>query len=301
VFSWLGSYDQLVFAGILINVLLVLSLFVVFQCGVLSLATIGFMADGAYTASLLVTKEGWATLPAIAAGAALSAAFAYVFGRLVLHLRGIYLALGTFALGQVFVLGIANFSFTGGPAGVVGMPLDVSTTQLFIVVVVVGMLFELVHHSFIGRALRSIRLDERVAEGVGIDVARYRTWAFTASGALAGLAGAIQSFQTGVISPDQYNFALLVQMLAIAMIAGGYWWFGSFVTALAIGIIQQWIGTATPLINGLLYGALLVAVMLVLPNGLTDPRLLRRLRPRRRRHPSPIDPGPAQAMPGKAP
>jgi branched-chain amino acid transport system permease protein len=277
----MNAYTQLVAAGILVNAILVLSLFVVFQCGVLSLATVGFMADGAYTASLLVIKQHWPAALALLAGALLAAAFAYVFGRLVLHLRGIYLALGTFALGQVFVLGIANLSFTGAAAGLVGMPVDVTLTDMVVVVVVIGIVLQLVHVSYVGRALRAIRLDERVAAGTGINVVRYRTLAFTASGALAGLAGGLGAFQTGVISPDQYSFTLLVQLLALAMIAGSYLWAGGLVTAIVIGIAQQYIGTTDPLVEGLLYGGLLIVVMMLVPNGITDPRLLRRLTPAR--------------------
>ena len=283
MFNWLNAYTQLVAAGILVNAILVMSLFVVFQCGVLSLSAVGFMADGAYTASLLATRQHWPTVLALAAGTLLAGLFAFIFGRLVLHLRGIYLALGTFALGQVFVLGIANFSFTGAAAGVLGIPVDVTFTELVVVVIVLGLILQLVHFSFVGRALRAIRLDERVASGAGIDVARYRTLAFTASGALAGLAGGFEAFQTGVISPDQYSFALLVQLLALAMIGGSYLWAGGLVTSIVIGVLQQYIGTTNALFEGLLYGGLLVVVMMLVPNGITDPRLLRRLTPSRLR------------------
>lgn len=281
MFSWLNAYSQLVAAGILINILLVLSLFVVFQCGVLSLASIGFMADGAYTAALLSTKQHWPAVPAIAAGALLTGVLAYIFGRLVLHMRGIYLALGTFALGQVCVLGIANFSWTGGDQGVVGIPIDTTPTELLGVVIVVGVLLQLIHRSFLGRALRAVRLDERVAAGVGVDVSRYRVWAFVASGILAGLAGGLEAFETGVISPDQYNFTLLVQILALAMIAGAYLWLGSVISAVGIGVAQQYIGTTSAVVEGLLYGGLLLVVMIMAPDGITDPRLLRRLTPTR--------------------
>jgi hypothetical protein len=66
-------------------------------------------------------------------------------------------------------------------------------------------------------------------------------------------------------------------MLALAMIAGSYLWAGSVVAAIAIGVAQQYIGTTDALAEGLLYGGLLVVVMILVPNGITDPRLLRRL------------------------
>lgn len=280
MFSWMDAYTQFVAVSILINALLVLSMFVVFQCGVLSLASIGFMADGAYTAALLSTKGHWPAVPAIIGGAVLAGALAAVFGRLVLHIRGVYLALGTFALGQVCVLGIANFGFTGGPQGVTGIPVDVTFGELVIVVAGAGVLFEILHRSYVGRALRAARLDERVAEGVGVNVVRYQLVAFVASGTLAGLAGGLEAFRTGVISPDQYNFTLLVQILAVAMIGGSYYWLGGVGMAVAIGVLRQYIGSTSSLWEGFLYGGLLIFVMLAAPNGVADPRLFRLLRRR---------------------
>jgi branched-chain amino acid transport system permease protein len=275
VFSWLGAYDQFVGGTLLIHVLLVLSLFVVFQCGVLSLATVGFMADGAYTAALLSTKGHLAPGLCIAAGALLTGVLALVVGRVILRLRGIYLALGTFAFGQVCVLLIANWSYTGGTAGIIGIPTSVGMTTAFVAVVVVCVLLQLLHRSRYGRALRAMRLDDRVAAGVGVNTTNYRVLAFAASGVIAGLAGGLDAFRTVIISPGQYNFTLLVQLLALAMIGGAYHWFGGVVSALVIGLIQQELGLQGPLVQGLLYGGLLLVVMLLLPEGIVDRRMLR--------------------------
>ncbi len=277
MFSWLGAYDQFVGGSLLVNVLLVMSLFVVFQCGVLSLATVGFMADGAYTASLLSTKAHWSIPACILVGALAAGLIALIFGRLVLHLRGIYLALGTFALGQVCVLVISNIAFTGGNEGIAGIPTSVGLTSIFWVVVVVCIGLQVLHRSRPGRALRAMRLDDRVASGVGVNVSRYQAWAFALSGTLAGLAGGLEAFRTSIISPDQYNFTLLIQVLALAMIGGSFHWSGGVLAALVIGSVQQVIGEASNTVDGFLYGGLLVAVMLVLPEGIVDRRLLRRL------------------------
>jgi branched-chain amino acid transport system permease protein len=272
VFNWLDPYSQFVGIALLVNVLLVLSLFVAFQCGVLSLASVGFAADGAYTAALLNTKESWPPALSIAAGALAAGLLALVFGRLILHLRGIYLALGSFALGQVCVLIIANMSFTGGNEGIIGIPTTVSLTTIAVIVVVVCALLQILHQSRTGRALRAMRLDDRVAAGVGVNTPAYRAWAFAASGVIAGLAGALGAFSTVTISPGQYDFTLLVQILAMAMIGGAYHWSGGVIAALVIGIIQQDLGQVAPLVQGLLYGGLLVVVMMLLPEGIVDRR-----------------------------
>jgi branched-chain amino acid transport system permease protein len=278
VFDWMDPYSQFVGGSLLVDVLLVLSLFVVFQCGVLSLATVGFCADGAYIAALLSMKADWPTPLCVIAGALGTGLIALVFGRLILRMRGIYLALGSFALGQVCVLVIANIGFTGGNEGIVGIPTDVGITGLAITVVVCCVLLQILHQSRAGRALRSMRLEDRVAAGVGVNTAMYRTWAFAASGAIAGLAGAMDAFRTVTISPSQYTFTVLVEILAMVMIGGAFHWSGGLIAALAIGLIRQKLGDTGPLVQGLLYGGLLVVVMLLLPEGVVDRRLARFVR-----------------------
>lgn len=282
MFDWLGSYQFFVDV-LLVEVLVVVSFYVVFQCGLLSLASVGLMAVGAYTASLLATELGWPVPLTVAAGAAGGGLVALAFGLPVLRLKGIYLALGSLALAQAAVVGIANFGFTGGARGIVGVPLGVSTAHLVAVLVAACAVLQLLHRSHHGRALRALRVDERTAEGLGVPALRYKTAAFAASGALAGLAGALEAHRTGFISPEQYDFGLLVVVLTAAIVGGSGHWAGPVLVTLALGAFREsldWAGTDW---ENLLFGVLLIAVMLVAPNGLSDARLWRRLR----RRPSP--------------
>ncbi|OZG26142.1 hypothetical protein BH683_025350 [Williamsia sp. 1138] len=292
----MDAYSQFVGGSLLINVLLVLSMFVVFQCGVLSLATVGFAANGAYIASLLNMKAGLPVVVCVLAGALGAGAIAMIFSRLVLRLRGIYLALGSFAVGQVCVLIIANIDFTGGNQGIVGIPTEVDLTTIVVVLIVCCVILQLLHQSRIGRALRSMRLDDRVAAGVGVPTAAYRAWAFTASGVIAGLAGALDAFRTVTISPTQFNFRLLVELLAMAMIGGAFHWSGAVIAAVVMGLVRLNLGETGPLVEGLLYGGLLIIVMLLLPEGIVDRRTIRWLR----RVPDLIRPGPGSGQPPKA-
>ena len=278
MFNWLDPYSQFVGVSLLINVLLVLSLFVAFQCGVLSLASVGFAADGAYTAALLNMKEGWPPALSIAAGALAAGLLALVFGRLILHLRGIYLALGSFALGQVCVLVIADMSFTGGNEGIIGHP-DHRRP----------------HHRRGRRrgGLRPAADPAPVADRAGAagDAPRRprrgRGRGRHAGLPSLGLRGQRRHRRVGprparsstvTISPGQYDFTLLVQILAMAMIGGAYHWSGGVIAALVIGIIQQDLGQVAPLVQGLLYGGLLVVVMMLLPEGIIDRRGFRWVR-----------------------
>ena len=270
MFDWLSSYHQFLVDVTLIDVLLVLSVVILFQCGLFSMATAGFAAIGAYTSALLVTETGWPTALAIPAAALCGAVLATLFGLPVLRLRGIYLALGSLALAQVIVLGIANVEFTNGVFGISNIPQDVGTEWLLGIVVVVLVVLEVVHRSHVGRAMQAIRLDERTASGLGVNVFAYRTAVFAASGALAGLAGALEAHRTTVISPDQYNFPLLVMVFTYALVGGVGHWAGAVVATIAFRVIEENLEFVGSDWESFIYGAILVVTMVLAPGGIAS-------------------------------
>lgn len=291
MFDFFGSY-QFTVDVVLIQVLLVMSFYVVFQCGLLSLASVGFMAVGAYTSTILVMENEWPVVGSVLAAMVVSGVVALAFGVPVLRLHGIYLALGSLALAQATTVGIANFGFTNGARGFAGIPATVNTDHLVGVIVVVAILFHLLHRSHVGRALRSIRLDERTAEGLGVAVLRYKSVAFALSGALAGLAGALEAHRTRVISPDQYGFELLVVVLTFAIVGGSGHWVGPILATLLISAFLEYVGTAGTTWEHVVFGSLLIAIMLIAPNGLSDRGLYRPVLRRFSRKPA-RDEGPA--------
>lgn len=291
MFDWLSSYHQFLVDVTLIDILLVLSVVILFQCGLFSMATAGFAAIGAYTSALLVTDAGWPTALGVPAAAVSGAVLATLFGLPVLRLRGIYLALGSLALAQVIVLGIANVDFTNGVFGISNIPQDIGTEWLLAIVIGVAIVLEIVHRSHVGRAMQAIRLDERTASGLGVNVFAYRTAVFAASGALAGLAGALEAHRTTVISPDQYNFPLLVMVFTYALVGGVGHWAGAVVATVAFRLIEENLEFAGSDWESFIYGAILVVTMILAPGGLASRAtwrpLLRRIGPGRTRPDAP--------------
>lgn len=266
----------------LISTLLVMSVFVVFHAGVFSLASIGFMAVGAYGTAILTTKSGWPVWAGIVAGVICASIVALIVGLLVARLSGIYLALATFALAQAILVTIRELDVTNGVQGIIGIPIQFFTWQLVLMLAAVGLIFQLVHRSRVGRAMRSARLDDVVARGFGIPVRRYRLAAMVASGALAGLAGALNAHELGVISPDQYSFTLLVVALTYVVVGGVAYWVGPMVAALALGVFHEVMRDVGTDWENITYGLLLIGLIMVAPQGLGDPRLRSLLRRRKR-------------------
>jgi branched-chain amino acid transport system permease protein len=278
VFDWLDRSQQFTLDVTLITTLLVISVHLVLRAGIFSVATMGFAAVGAYTTAILVTKDHWPTWTGLAAATALPALLAAVFAAPILRLRGIYLALGSLALAQVIIILISNMRITNGTLGFIGIPNDVSTISLMLIVAGVFILLQLDAHSHFGRAVKAVRLDERTADGLGVNVRRVRFNAFVASAAVAGLAGALEAHRTTVISPDQYSFGALIPLFTFALIGGNEHWAGPVLTCWTVTALRHWLGFIDSDWENIAYGVLLIAVVIVAPGGLTDPTLWRKLR-----------------------
>jgi branched-chain amino acid transport system permease protein len=190
------------------------------------------------------------------------------------------MALGSLALAQAIVVLIRAVDFTNGALGIAGIPLEVETSHLIWVLVVAFMLLQLAHRSHFGRAAKAVRLDERTAEGLGINVFRVRFAGFVTGSAVAGLAGALEAHRTTVISPEQYGFTTLVVVFTYALVGGNGHWLGPVLVTWGVVLIRESLDFAGTEWENIVYGILLVVVMVLAPNGLSDRSLLRGIRRR---------------------
>ena len=259
-----------------INALLGLSLFFTLSAGQLSLANGAFMGIGAYTAALLTIKADFPFLMALLGGMILPAVIAIPIGLPILRLRGVYMAIATIAFGEVVRIVALNLSITGGALGLSGIPAKTALWQ--IVLAVIGVLYLLwrMRESRMGKAFAAIREDEAAARTMGIDTTRYKLIAFTMGAAVAGLAGGLSAHVLFFISPNDYGFARAVDILVYAIVGGVASFIGPVVGAWLITLIPEFIrnvrpfgvepGPAALFVNG----AVLLLVMLFLPNGLVS-------------------------------
>ena len=127
-----------------------------------------------------------------------------------------------------------------------------------------------VENSRLGFGFATIRDDELAAESCGVPTLRLKLIATTLSGALMGMAGAPFPYYLGFLQP-QSAFALeyAVNSIAMPMIGGTSSWIGPLIGALLLGIVQQ-VATVTisSAVNVLIVGVLLVAFVIIAPNGI---------------------------------
>jgi branched-chain amino acid transport system permease protein len=280
------AYEGL-FAFVGINGLLALSIYTTLSCGQLSLANAGFMAIGAYTGALITLHSP--SVPFILvllAGALVPALVAVPLGLPVLRLRGVFLAIATVGFGEVVRLVFVNWDYTNGALGLVAIPQRTHLATIWLALVVALFILWRLRGSRVGYALEAIREDETAARTMGIHTTAYKLAMLVLGGAFAGLAGALEAHYTFMVSPSGYGFGRVVDMLVQAVVGGTAAFFGPVIGATFLTLLPEVLrevgarlGFAPGPFRLFLNGAILLAVILYLPNGLVSlPRRLRRLK-----------------------
>jgi branched-chain amino acid transport system permease protein len=278
-----GAYYFVVLAGL--TVLIGLG-------GQISIGHGGFMACGAYTVALLISRQGWALVPALVAAVAATALVGLLVGVAATRLRGPYLAGVTLAF-AIGLPGLAEkFSGTfGGDNGLtinppiqpswLGANFPLERWEAWIAcagaLVVTFLLYNLLHSST-GRRMRAVRDDEIAASLCGLHVGRTQTFAFVVSAACAGLGGGMLTVVLQLASPGAFPLQLSLSLLTAVVLGGLGSLTGAIWGAALLVLLPGWsndIANAFSLSRNVsanlqlgIYGVILIGAMLVWPSGI---------------------------------
>ena len=289
-----GSFLTQVLVLVGFYVLLGLGLnIVVGYAGLLDLGYVAFYAVGAYFTALITSPTSalgwglnfWIALPLVIL---LSAIVGLFIGAPVLRLRGDYLAIVTLGFGEIarVLLGSdALKPWLGGPNGILSVPfmIDEGTYFLPIVGKVTGpaaTYFPLVGFSILaafiayrlkysrtGRAWNAMREDEDVAQASGISTVNYKLLAFAMGASVGCVGGAIYATHLQGVVPGGFVLQVSITVLAVVVLGGMGSIPGIVVGALALIGLPELLREFAEY-KVLVYGAVLVAVMLLRPEGL---------------------------------
>ncbi len=268
-----------------VHTLLGLSAWCVLHTGQVSLAQGGFFAIGAYAAGMLTTMAGWPLWFALPVAMVAAAAVAIAVGVPALRVKGLMLVVATMAYAEIVRLVFFNLKWRVetpqgpiGPDGGLGFGgirwfqsngWTLWQIDLLIWTLVALVMFALwvLDHSRIGTLWRAVGEDEVAAQSAGIDLTAAKVSAFGIGGAIAGLAGGLFAHTTTHI--EHGNFSILLATFAIAYpIIGGLKSLAG--TLLAVIFIQGFLIEGLRFLGdwrSLLFGAFIVLVMLLRPNG----------------------------------
>ncbi|NLX09392.1 MAG: hypothetical protein GXY36_07025 [Chloroflexi bacterium] len=203
-----------------------------------------------------------------------------MLGIPVLRLRGDYLAIVTLGFGEIIRLLFNNLrDFTGGPQGVLQIPRPLpdgasgTVTYLSIVYLVflgaglVAFFSIRLNQSRTGRAWSAMKSDESIAQSMGINLVQSKLMAFAIGAAFAGIGGVIFAARQRNIFPGDFNLNVSIEVLSLVIIGGMGSIPGVIMGAVVlIGIPEVLRELSTYRI--LVFGALLVAMVILRPRGL---------------------------------
>lgn len=272
--DWFAAYLPLL-ASVILNCGFAFSQYVVLRAGVFSVATAGFAAIGAYAGALMTMRLGLPPALSLCGSLLVGALAGALLSLPLARLRGVFQAIATLAFVQI-VLSVLLFvePLTGGALGLNGIPHAVQVWHLLGFLLVLIYVLHALGGSSIGRAFDAARQDETVAVSLGISVLRYHALAFTLSGAIAGLAGGLYAFNRYSLIPDQFGFSMLVASLAAVVLGGRISVLGPIVGTVVLTVLPE-VARSFAEQRYLLHGALLVVVIIYLPDGIVDTLRLR--------------------------
>jgi len=295
---WASSAITFLVGLAMIEALFALCWFFLFQyAGVVSFGHAAFFAIGAYGVGYMLKTLHWMPfLGALAVAAVIAGVIALIVGLVALRrASGIYLAILTMALAEIFHLLITSSTALGRDDGLPAIPrptislglfeisLTSSVAYFYFILTVVALsgavLWRIVHGPF-GRSLRAVREDPVRSAFLGINVAGYQRRAFVISAVFASVAGGLYAPWTQIVTPEVTGMMHSVQPMLNTLLGGTASFFGPLLGASVFSYIEY--GTRTmPGVAEAIVGSILLFIVLVSPEGLAGllkslERLIRR-------------------------
>ncbi len=290
----LGLFLSEVFTIVGLYVLLGLGLnIVVGYAGLLDLGYVAFFAIGSYTVAVLTSPElgffnlsFWQALP-----------FAVLFGIIsgvllgipVLKMRGDYLAIATLGFGEIIrILVLSDFlrPWLGGAQGIGKIPkarifgFEFSGPEQIYYLILAGCLLVAfvslrLRDSRLGRAWMAMREDEDVAQAMGINLVATKLLAFATGAGFSAISGAIFATKLSSVYPHSFNVMISINILCVIIVGGMGSIPGVIVGAAALVGLPELLREFAEY-RLFVYGAVLVAMMLLKPEGLWPEAVHRR-------------------------
>jgi branched-chain amino acid transport system permease protein len=250
-----------------INMIMALSMFLPMTVGQLSFGQAGFMSIGAHIAVVLTLYASVSFPIALLVAGLGSGLVGFLVGVPVLRLRGLLLALVTFAFAQVVEVFFLNFKPTGAAEGIRGIFPYTNLWYVYGFLVLLVLFLARLRGSRIGRAFDAVKLDETAAEAMGIDVTRAKLTAFAAGAFVAGVGGGLYAHHAVFIQYDNFDFKRGVDIAMYMVLGGMDVLYGPLLGAFVI----TYLSTALQFLSNWrweVWGSIVILVMIFRPQGI---------------------------------
>ncbi len=216
---------------------------------------------------------------ALLGGAMLAGIASFLFGIPVLELGSDYFGIATLGFTIIIKVLLDNtdtilgFPEMKGARGMIGIPKWTTWPWVFAAFIFVVVVMRNLLHSSTGRAILSVREDERAATLVGIDVASIKILAFVVGSFFAGLAGGIRAHDLAFLHPQSFNFIQSFNPLIIVVLGGLGSMTGTILTGfiwiiVLEGALRLYLPAGFETWRFVVYPLILLLMMLLRPEGL---------------------------------
>lgn len=259
---------------------------VVGMAGLLSLAQAAFYGIGAYAAAIGMTELGLGFFSTLLLGMLANGILAFVVGKILSRFQGDYYAIVSAGLSVIVFSVLLNWKgLTNGPLGIFGIPkpeigsfrLISNFSYLVLCLAAVALscgIYVLFDRSSFGRTLKALREDEQLTRLQGYNTKHFKSIVFVVSAMMSGIAGAMFASYISFIDPSTFQLKEGIFLFTIIIVGGLSSAKGSIAGALiliSLPEVLRFIGlpyeTAAQL-QQIIYGALLVLMMILRPQGL---------------------------------
>ncbi len=262
-----------------LNILVVNGLAIIERSGQLSFGHAAFAAIAAYASVILSSQLHVNILLASLVGISLSSLAAFLLGRIILRLKGVYFVLVTFSFGELMRLALLDWpELTGGANGIAGIaPMEIfglifdsrpKFYGLALAIAITSIFF--IRYFFnrpLGHAIDAVADNPALAESSGLSVDRLQLVAFVIGCVIAGLGGVLLARYIGYISPESFSPAMSVAYITMLVIGGRRSVWGPLIGAVVLTPLPEFFRGAVQT-QHIFYGAALILILRFLPGGL---------------------------------
>ncbi len=267
--------------------------FIMGYTGIVVLGMAAFYGIGAYTLAILSTRFGFSFVPATFCAMLTAFIAGILIGLPTLRIQGNYLAIVTLGFCEIIRIVELNWvQLTNGPFGikqipapnlfgidnVFGLKLSTPLGKYYLLLVLLALVVVCVHnmlHSRPGRAWKAIKGDPVAAQAMGINVFRYKVFAFAICAAIAGLAGAFYASYINYVDSTTFNYNQSIQILSMTIMGGLGSIPGSIIGAAFFVVLPEflrWLGTFLGEWilewRQIIYGVILVVMIMFKSDGI---------------------------------
>lgn len=259
---------------VLMYVVIALAWDVLARTGQSSFGQAGFFGLGAYASAIMSTSWNLHPMIAIVLASVVVGVVAAFCGKLFLRVRGIYFAILTLAVAEVFkVLATELKGLTGGPMGFTIPPLfggNAVHSYFFVLVAALACIagITLLQRSKLNFGITAIRSSPEVASAFGVPVDSIRISVFVASAMVTGAMGGFYAFYTSYFNPESvFDSGISIAPVIMCIFGGLYSIIGPIIGAVVLTLLQEGLRTVIESGSLVIYGLLLIVSILYMPQG----------------------------------